>query len=121
MSIATRTSCGAWMPALVAVFLLTLPAHATLPQDAVIIVLKDAKVTLKRQYRDPVTNAIKTAIVGRYESAIAAKEALRLLPPLTGGMRYRLDIPEAYADVVPCIVPQGSICVDAIDHRLFIQ
>lgn len=96
------------------------PAHATLPQDSVVIVLKTAKVTLKRQYRDS-TGALRTAIVGRYESAIAAKEALRRLPPLKGGLMYRIDIPEAYANVVECIVPPGSICVDAIDHRLFIQ
>lgn len=106
--------------AFVSALALALPAHATLPQDSVIIVLKTAKVTLKRQYRDS-TGALKTAIVGRYTSAIEAKEALRLLPPLKGGLMYRIDIPEAYANVVECIVPQGSICVDAIDHRLFIQ
>lgn len=100
---------------------LALPAHATLPQDAVVIVLKTAKVTLKKQYRDS-TGALKTTIVGRYESAIQAKEALRLLPPLKGGLMYRIDMPEAYANVIECVVPpEKGICTDAIDHRLLIQ
>lgn len=102
------------------VFVFMSYAHATLPQDSVIIVIKTAQVTLKRQYRDT-AGVLKTSVVGRYPSVIAAKEALRLLPPLKGGLMYRIDIPEAYANVVECVVPQGSICVDAIDHRLFIQ
>lgn len=102
------------------VFVFVSYAHATLPQDSVIIVLKTAKVTLKKQVRSS-TGAISTVIVGRYTSAIEAKEALRRLPPLKGGLMYRIDIPEAYANVVECIVPQGSICLDTIDHRLFIQ
>lgn len=113
---------GHWMPALAAVFLLAaaLPVHATLPTDSVVIFLKTAKVTLKAQYRDS-TGALKEKLVGSYASAREAKEAMRLMPALKGGLLYRIDVPPAYANVIECVVPQGSICVDAIDHRLFIQ
>lgn len=105
-------------PALVLVLLLAGQVHATLPQDSVVLYLKTAKVTLKKQYRDS-TGALKESTIGRYSSAIEAKEAMRLLPPLKGGLLYRIDIPPAYGNVIECVVPptQG-ICVDTIDHRL---
>lgn len=82
------------------------------------VYLKTAQVTLKKQYRDS-TGALKESIVGRYPSALAAKEAMRLLPPLKGGLLYRIDLPPAYANVIECIVPsEKGICTDAIDYRL---
>lgn len=95
-------------------------AHATLPQDAIVVFLKTAKVTLKKQVRDPATGTIKEVLIGRYVSTYEAKEALRLLPPLKDGLLYRIDVPPAYANVVECILPHGSsgICTDAIDYRL---
>lgn len=105
--------------ALALLLALSLPGHATLPQDSVVIYLKTAQVTLKRQYRDPTTGALKESIVGRYPSALAAKEAMRLLPPLKGGLLYRIDVPPAYANVVECIVPPAKgVCLDTIDYRL---
>jgi hypothetical protein len=114
------TILAALAVAIILVLIAVVPAaHATLPQDAVVIYLKTAKVTLKKQYRDPTTNALKESIIGRYESAYAAKEAMRLLPPLKGGLLYRIDVPPAYANVIECIVPpEKGICTDAIDHRL---
>lgn len=41
---------------------LSLPAHATLPQDSVVIYLKTAQVTLKRQYRITVPSPYITLI-----------------------------------------------------------
>lgn len=97
----------------------TIAAHATLPQDSVVIFLKTAKVTLKKQYRDPTTGAIKEVLVGRYVSTYEAKEVLRRLPPLKGGLLYRIDVPPAYANVIECVVPpEKGICTDAIDYRL---
>ncbi len=112
---------GNLMPAVALAFflLLAMPTHATLPQDAVVLYLKTAKVTLKKQVRDPATGTIKEVLIGRYVSTYEAKEAMRLLPPLKGGLLYRIDVPPAYANVIECIVPptQG-ICTDAIDYRL---
>ena len=94
-------------------------ANATLPQDSVVIFLKTAKVTLKKQVREQATGTIKEVLVGRYVSTYEAKEAMRLLPPLKGGLLYRIDVPPAYANVIECIVPpEKGICTDAIDYRL---
>ena len=94
-------------------------ARATLPQDSVVIFLKTAKVTLKKQVRDPATGTIKEVLIGRYVSTYEAKEVLRRLPPLKGGLLYRIDVPPAYANVIECIVPpEKGICTDAIDYRL---
>ncbi len=99
--------------------MLALPAHAALPQDSVVIFLKTAKVTLKKQVRDPATGKITEVLVGRYVSNYEAKEAMRLLPSLKGGLLYRIDTPPAYANVIECIVPpEKGVCTDAIDHRL---
>lgn len=101
-----------------AIFMVSAYAHATMPNDSVVIFLKTAQVTLKKQYRDS-SGALKESLVGRYASAQEAKEAMRLLPPLKGGLLYRIDIPPAYANVVECIVPPDKgICTDAIDYRL---
>lgn len=112
---------GHWMPALALAFLLAAatPVHATLPQDAVVIFLKTAKITLKKQYRDS-AGKLRESLVGRYDSALEAKEAMRLLPQLKGGLLYRIDIPPAYANVIECVIPHGNegICTDMIDHRV---
>lgn len=113
-----------FMPVILAAFLLAaaLPVHATLPTDSVVIFIKTAKFTVKKQYRDS-AGTLKTATVARYASAQEAKEAVRLLPPLKGGLLYIIAPPDFYANVIECTAAHGAggICTDVIDQRLFIQ